>query len=309
MKVFKASQYGGPEVLQLQDINDPEVNTGQLLIKLKSTAANSGDARLRSLNVPGPLKIIMRLSMGWKKLRQPILGVVYAGVVEKVADDVDGFQVGDRIFGHLGMKTGAYSEKIVVDADSILCHMPDEMTFTEAAALPFGGLTALYFINKLAIQPNHSVMVYGAAGAVGSMAVQILKNHGFQQITAVAKQTHHTFLKEIGATHTLDYRSDEFLNDTHSYDIIFDAVGKLPKNIKKARLAAGGHFLTVGGLNVVKESKADLEKLVAWYQTGNLQAVVDSTYPFEELVAAHRHLDTSTKRGNIVILFDSAEAK
>lgn len=309
MKVFKASQYGGPEVLQLQDINEPELNTGQLLIKLKSTAANSGDARLRSLNVPGPLKIIMRLSMGWKKLRQPILGVVYAGVVEKVADDVDGFQVGDRIFGHLGMKTGAYSEKIVVDADSILCHMPDEMTFTEAAALPFGGLTALYFINKLAIQPNHSVMVYGAAGAVGSMAVQILKNQGFQQITAVAKQTHHTFLKEIGATHTLDYRSDEFLNDTHSYDMIFDAVGKLPKKIKKARLAAGGHFLTVGGLDVVKESKADLEKLVAWYQTGNLQAVVDSTYPFEELVAAHRHLDTSTKRGNIVILFDSAEAK
>ena len=309
MKVFKASQYGGPEVLQLQDINEPELNTGQLLIKLKSTAANSGDARLRSLNVPGPLKIIMRLSMGWKKLRQPILGVVYAGVVEKVADDVDGFQVGDRIFGHLGMKTGAYTEKIVVDADSILCHMPDEMTFTEAAALPFGGLTALYFINKLAIQPNHSVMVYGAAGAVGSMAVQILKNQGFQQITAVAKQTHHTFLKEIGATHTLDYRSDEFLNDTHSYDMIFDAVGKLPKKIKKARLAAGGHFLTVGGLDVVKESKADLEKLVAWYQTGNLQAVVDSTYPFEELVAAHRHLDTSTKRGNIVILFDSAEAK
>lgn len=91
--------------------------------------------------------------------------------------------------------------------------------------------------------------------------------------------------------------------------MIFDAVGKLPKKIKKARLAAGGHFLTVGGLDVVKESKADLEKLVAWYQTGNLQAVVDSTYPFEELVAAHRHLDTSTKRGNIVILFDSAEAK
>lgn len=120
--------------------------------------------------------------MGWKKLRQPILGVVYAGVVEKVADDVDGFQVGDRIFGHLGMKTGAYSEKIVVDADSILCHMPDEMTFTEAAALPFGGLTALYFINKLAIQPNHSVMVYGAAGAVEAWLFKFQKIKAFSRL-------------------------------------------------------------------------------------------------------------------------------
>lgn len=302
MKAYIASHYGGPEVLVLHEINEPHISHGQMRIKLKAISVNSGDARLRSLNVPGPFKLIMRLSMGWKRLKQPILGVAYAGVVEAITSDNRDFQIGDRVIGHLGLKTGTYSEKIVVDIDSIVSKMPNTLTYNDAAAIPFGGITAQYFLKKVSVNPNHQVMVYGAAGAVGSMAIQILKNQGYHSVTAVAKEHHHGFLQQLGADRTLDYRQNEFKQDTEQYDLIFDAVGKLPKEFKKTKLKANGKFLTVGGFDIVKEKKEDLEELLTWYRDGKLQAVIDSEFSFSEMVAAHQYLDTQTKRGSIVVI-------
>ncbi|WP_062049568.1 NAD(P)-dependent alcohol dehydrogenase [Bacillus sp. JCM 19034] len=205
MKAVVCKQYGVPEVLTVSNVPEPTIKSNELLIRIRATAANSGDARIRALDVPRMMKGMMRLILGWNKPRNPILGNVYAGTVEKIGDGVSKFQVGDRVFGSTGFKSGGYAEKIAVKATSPIAKMPTNATFADAATLPFGGQTALHFIEKLNILRDGTVLVYGASGAVGTMALQLLSIKGVQ-VTAVCSERNHSLVTSLGADRILDYQ-------------------------------------------------------------------------------------------------------
>ncbi len=303
MKAIMYTRYGGPEVLHIGQVPDPQPRADEILVDIKAAAANSADVRLRSLDAPGLLKPIIRLMNGWNKPRNPILGNVYAGVVDSVGPSVSEFKPGDRVYGSTGMKIGAYAEKIAVKASGSVALMPENAGFEEAAALPFGGQTALYFLRKAGIQAGDPVMVYGASGAVGTMATQLLKMHG-AVVIGVSSAANHELLRSLGADHVLDYTSEAFEWDATRYALVFDCVGVLPAKKAKARLRPGGKVLTVGGLDVAAETKSDLQDLSKWFDAGQITAVVDRVYPMDEVVEAHRYLDTKRKRGSVILTID-----
>lgn len=180
MKAAVYDSYGGPEVLHVvDDIETPVAGDKEMLVKIVATAVNSGDARIRGLQVEGVALYAMKLMMGWSKPKNPILGTVFAGTVEAIGSQVDNFKVGERVIGSLGMKTGTYAEYVTVDMDGIVTTIPEKITFNEAAAIPFGGLTALSFIQEFNMPQNAPVLIYGAGGAVGTAAIQVAKNMGY----------------------------------------------------------------------------------------------------------------------------------
>lgn len=301
MKAAVYERYGGPEVLHLvDDFPKPSINSQQILVKVVATAVNSGDGRIRGLQVEGVARVAMRTMMGWSAPKNPILGTVFAGTVEAVGEDVTEVTVGQAIVGSLGMKTGTYAEYVVVEKSGIFTTIPEKLSFNEAAAIPFGGLTALSFIQGYRMPQNAPVMIYGAGGAVGTAAIQVAKNMGYR-VTAVARERHHDLAKELGADYWLDYTQPEFTEDQHRYALIFDCVGVLDKEMIEAQLNAGGHFTSVGGMKLAKETKENLEQLMAWVRDGHYQAVIDRVYPIEDIVAAHEYLDTKQKQGNIIL--------
>lgn len=301
MKAAVYERYGGPEVLHLvDDFPKPSINSQQILVKVVATAVNSGDGRIRGLQVEGVARVAMRTMMGWSAPKNPILGTVFAGTVEAVGEDVKDVTVGQSIVGSLGMKTGTYAEYVVVEKSGIFTTIPEKLSFNEAAAIPFGGLTALSFIQGYRMPQNAPVMIYGAGGAVGTAAIQVAKNMGYR-VTAVARERHHDLAKELGADYWLDYTQPEFTEDQHRYALIFDCVGVLDKEMIEAKLNAGGHFTSVGGMKLAKETKENLEQLMAWVRDGHYQAVIDRVYPIEDIVAAHEYLDTKQKQGNIIV--------
>ncbi len=300
MKAILCTHYGGPETLQFGQVPDPLPREDEILVRIKAAAANSADVRTRSLDAPGLLKPVMRLIIGWNRPRNPILGNVFAGVVETAGTKVKAFKPGDRVFGSTGFKTGGYAEKIAVRADSSVALMPASAGFEEAVALPFGGQTALYFLRKADIRPGYPVMVYGASGAVGTMATQLLKMRG-ALVTAVSSAANHGFVRSLGADRVLDYTTEAFEQDATHYALVFDCVGFLPAKKAKARLRPGGKYLTVGGLDVASEIKSDLQALSEWFDEGQIKAVIDRVYPLEEAAEAHRYLETKRKRGSVIL--------
>ena len=301
MKAAVYERYGGPEVLHLvDDFPKPSINSQQILVKVVATAVNSGDGRIRGLQVEGVARVAIRTMMGWSAPKNPILGTVFAGTVEAVGEDVTEVTVGQAIVGSLGMKTGTYAEYVVVEKSGIFTTIPEKLSFNEAAAIPFGGLTALSFIQGYRMPQNAPVMIYGAGGAVGTAAIQVAKNMGYR-VTAVARERHHDLAKSLGADYWLDYTQPEFTEDQHRYALIFDCVGVLDKEMIEAKLNAGGHFTSVGGMKLAKETKENLEQLMAWVRDGHYQAVIDRVYPIEDIVAAHEYLDTKQKQGNIIV--------
>lgn len=260
MKAIVYTRFCAPDVLTLAQVSDPRPNEDEVLVRVHAAAVNSGDGRMRALDAPGPLKLIMRLMLGWSKPRRPVLGTVYAGVVEQVGAKVTDFQPGDHVYGSTGFQCACYAEKIAVKATSPIAQMPKGASFEEAAALPFGGQTTLHFLRKADTRSGSRAMVYGASGAVGTMAVQLLHLRGVD-VTAVCSQANHALASSLGADRVLAYDTDTFANDPARYDLIFDCVGKLSEKDAKKRLADGGKYLTVGGMDVAKELKSDLHTL------------------------------------------------
>ncbi|MEY8371038.1 NAD(P)-dependent alcohol dehydrogenase [Aerococcaceae bacterium 50-4] len=301
MKAAVYERYGDPEVLHLvDDFPKPSINASQILVKVIAASVNSGDGRIRGLQVEGVARLAMRTMMGWSAPKNPILGTVFAGVVEAIGESVTEVEVGQAIVGSLGMKTGTYAEYVVLESDGIYTTIPKNLSFNEAAAIPFGGLTALSFMTGYRMPQNAPVMVYGAGGAVGTAAIQVAKNLGYR-VTAVARERHHNIATTLGADYCLDYTKDEFQEDTHRYALIFDCVGVLDKKDVENKLNPGGHFASVGGMKVAKETKEHLEVLMSWVKDCHYQAVIDRVYPIEDIVTAHEYLDTKQKQGNIVV--------
>jgi NADPH:quinone reductase-like Zn-dependent oxidoreductase len=256
------------------------------------------------------MKIVMLLVLGFSKPRKPVLGTVFAGIVESVGNKVNHFKIGDRVFGATGFKFGTYAEYIAVDEKSAFVMMPHNASFDQAAAIVFGGQTAIYFLEKAGISKRVGlkVLIVGGTGAVGSAAIQIAKYHG-AEITTVCSSDGLDLVLTLGATHTILYDKEDFTKQTNTFDIIFDAVGKTSKKRCAHLLNDGGVYKTVEGFDVASDSKEQLEQLGRLYEDGAYQAVIDKTFTMNEVVEAHRYVDTGRKKGNVVLQISSPVGK
>ena len=302
MKAVICTKYGSPNVLQLVDLPKPFPKSDEVLIKVMASAVNSADVRVRGLVVEGIMKVIMRLVLGFTKPRKPILGVVFSGVIEDFGNSVINLEKGSLVFGMTGMKFGTNAEYICLNKNANFIGMPHNASFEEAVSLLFGGTTALYFLEKAGVKSKQqqNVLIYGASGAVGTSAIQVAKNYG-AKVTAVCSQENIAWVKELGADETWAYDEKPITEIASTFDIVFDAVGKLEKSTAKKLLNPYGKFVTVEGLDVAKETKNQLELLKKWFENNQLKAVIDKVYPLEEIVQAHEYVDKAHKKGNVVI--------
>lgn len=301
MKAVICTKYGPPEVLQIQNVNKPTAIENELLVKIIASAVNSGDVRVRSLGVKGFMRVIMRLVLGISKPRKPILGTVFSGVVESIGDKVSKFRVGDRVFGMTGFKFGTYAEYIAVHQDGNVIEMPNNATFEDAAAIIFGGQTAIHFLDKakIAQRPNTKILIIGATGSVGAAAIQIAKYYN-ADITAVCSSSGQRLVRELGITNIVQYDKEDFTKQKDKFDLIFDAVGKTNKKECRNLLKENGVYNSVSS-GYASETIKQLQLLKELFEKGKLNAVIDKTFHMDEIIEAHRYVDTGRKKGNVVL--------
>ncbi|WP_141504832.1 NAD(P)-dependent alcohol dehydrogenase [Paenibacillus luteus] len=300
MKAIVCTNYGSPDVLKLQQIKKPIPKDNEVLIKIHATTVTSGDCRVRSFKSPLLYKIPMRLFLGIRRPRNPILGTELSGVIEAVGTGVKGFKNGDPIYAFTGMKFGGYAEYICLAADSTVTIKPTNTTHEEAASILFGGTTALYFLRKGKIQSGQKILIYGASGATGTSAVQLAKYFG-AEVTGVCSTGNMELVKSLGADDVIDYTKEDWAASGKRYDIIFDAVGKTSKSKCKNVLLPDGVYVTVEGQGIAKVRLEDLIFLKELVEAGAVKSVIDSIYPFEQTPEAHRYVEKGHKKGNVVI--------
>lgn len=309
------TRYGQAQVLQMKQVAKPEPKVNEVLIRIKSTAVNSGDLRLRKAD-----PFAVRFFFGLFKPKVNILGAVYSGEIEAVGKDVRSFKTGDAVFGHTDMKFGAYAEYICVREDSSIAVKPANITHSGAAAIPFGGVTALHFIRKAAIKPNQKVLVVGAMGSVGSAAVQIAKSFG-AIVTAVCSTAQIELVKSIGADKVIDYKKEDFTRGEEVYDIIFDSINAasvlrasrvLAKNGVMILGSAGVSEMLIGSLISLTSGKRVLKGVIAHdadsikflqqaVEQGKYQPLIDRSFPLTEIAEAHSYYERGGRMGSVTI--------
>ncbi len=323
MKAIVYERYGPPDVLQLKEVEKPTPKDNAVLIKTHATTVTSGDWRVRSLNVPAGFGLIMRLVFGVSRPKQPILGTELAGVVESVGKDVRKFKVGDQIFAFTDAAMGCHAEYKCMPEDGAVALKPANLTYDEAAALSFGGTTALDFFRRGKLQSGERVLVNGASGGVGTAAVQLAKHFG-ADVTGVCSTANMELVRSLGASHVIDYTQEDFTQNGETYDVIVDTVGTAPFFRSKASLKEGGRLLMVlAGLpdmlqipwvSMTSSKKIiagpaagraeDLRFLAGLAEAGEFKPVIDRRYPFEQIAEAHRYVDTGRKKGNVIITLE-----
>jgi NADPH:quinone reductase-like Zn-dependent oxidoreductase len=317
MKAVLYERYGPPEVLELREIPKPTPSDHEVLIKVHATTVSAADWRLRSLSAPKGFGFLMRLGLGPSRPRRPILGAELSGEIESVGRAVSRFKVGDQVFAGV---LGSYVEYKCVREDGPLALKPTNLGYEEAAALSFGGVTALTVVRKGRIQSGESVLINGASGAVGTAAVQLAKHHG-ARVTGVCSTPNLELVRSIGADQVIDYTREDFTQSGETYDVVVDNVGNAPFSRVKGSLKKGGRLLLVVGtlsdmllaplaalgsgkrvIPVPARPRAeDLRFLARLAESGSFKPVIDRRYPFEQIVEAHRYVDTGRKRGNVVV--------
>ena len=315
MKAIELTKYGAPANLQMKEVEKPSPKDSEILIKIHATSVSSGDARMRRAD-----PFIIRLIFGFKRPRKPVLGVVVAGEIEAIGKDVSKFKSGDLVFGSSGMNFGAHAEYVSVPEDAVLAMKPGNMTFEEAAAIPFGATASLHFLRIASIQQGQKVLVNGASGALGTMALQLARNFG-AELTAVCSTAHVELMKSLGADHVVDYTKEDFTANEEKYDVIFDTIGKMPLKKALKSLNTNGHLLLasagigtmLGGTirsifskkkivsGVIKETVEDMNFFKQEIEAGRLNAVIDKTYSLEQIAEAHVYVDKGHKKGNVII--------
>ncbi len=315
MKAIVYTEYGAPEVLQLKEVEKPTPKDNEILLKIKATAANSGDWRLRKAD-----PFAVRLIFGLLKPKINILGSVFSGEVESIGKNVTLFKVGDEVFGHTDMTFGAYAAYKCLSENGSLALKPNNISHEGAAVIPFGGTTAWHFIKKANISKGQKVLIYGASGAVGSAAVQIAKALG-AYVTGVCSTKNMDLVKSLGADAVLDYTQEDFTQNGETYDVIFDSVNKISvsrslKSLHKKGvliLSAAGMAEMMQGMwasmtsqktiltGVISHQAEDILFLKELIETGKMKPVIDRTYLLEELAQAHAYIEKGHKKGNVAI--------
>ena len=311
MKAIVASKYGGPEVLQLKEVQKPTPKANEILIKIHATTVTAGDFRMRSFTVPPMFWIPARIALGITKPKQPIYGMELAGEVESVGKGVSKFKVGDQVFAStLTENFGGYAEYKCLPEQAMVAIKPVNIAYEEAAALPIGATTALRLLRKgntLTSVRGQKVLIYGASGSVGTYAVQLAKYFG-AEVTGVCSTANLDMVKSLGADHVIDYTKEDFSSSKAQYDVIFDTLAKFQKSQYSKVLAPNGNFVTMAKLDT-KESMENLVFIKELIEAGEIKAFIDRCYPLEEMVEAHRYVDSGRKKGNVVITVEHNHVK
>jgi NADPH:quinone reductase-like Zn-dependent oxidoreductase len=320
MKAITCRRYGPPEVLALEEVETPTPKDDEVLIRVHATTVTSGDRRVRAGDAPAGFGLLMRLAIGISGPRRPILGIELAGVIEAAGKSVRRFEAGDAVFAIDGARMGGYAEYKCLPEDGAVALKPPSMSFTEAAAMSFGGTTALDFFRRGELRPGERVLVNGASGAVGTAAVQLAHHFG-AEVTAVCSGANAELVRSLGANHVIDYTREDFTDHGESYDLIVDTAGTAPySRVRRSLTRAGRLLLVLAGLPAMlpipwvaltsrrrifagpaTERAEDLCRLAELADTGAFRPVIDRHYPIAQIVEAHRYVDSGRKRGNVVV--------
>jgi 2-desacetyl-2-hydroxyethyl bacteriochlorophyllide A dehydrogenase len=319
MRAVVCTKYGPPEVLQLKEVEKPVPGDNELLIKIFASTVSAGDVRIRSFTFAPWFWIAGRIMFGLTGPRKAIPGDELAGEIEAVGRDVTRFRPGDQVYGitwEFGYG-GTNAEYKCLPEDGMVGIKPDNLTYEEAAAVPFGGLTALHFLREGDIQSGQRVLINGASGSVGTFAVQLAKYFG-AEVTGVCSTKNIALVESLGADEVIDYTEEDFTKTGQTYDVIFDTVIKTSFSRCKSSLAQGGVYLTVdwpllealrasmmGGQRIIfgiaAKRTEDLSFLKELIEAGKIKPVIDRIYPLEEVVEAHRYVAGGHKKGNVAI--------
>lgn len=307
MKAAICTAYGSPNVLKITEVEKPEPKGNQLRIKIYASAVTQSDIFIRSMNIPIKYRFMMRLIFGWKKPRQPILGLLLAGKVDKVGENIKRFKPGDKVFGLTGFNMGGYAEytcmKEVDSKVGCLVKMPENIDYEQATTVAYGGLLALQYLEKGNVQQCKKVLIYGASGTCGTTAVQIAKYYG-AHVTAVCSTANVDMVKQLGADNVLDYTQVDSVPKDETYDLVLDAVGniktsKLKQACKKA-LTNQGKYVSIDDGDL-KLSSERLTRIKTMVENGYFKPVMDTSYTLDQLADAHAYVEKGHKKGGVAI--------
>jgi NADPH:quinone reductase-like Zn-dependent oxidoreductase len=300
MKAVICTKYGSPDVLELKEIEKPTTGKDEICIKVHATTVTASDCIIRGFKVTAKHRILMKLVVGFNGPRKVVLGMVFAGDVESVGENVTAFKKGDKVFGIDRYGFGTYAEYKCINEKSLLAKIPEGVSYEQAVGIPYGGLLAFYFLKRANIKSGQKILIYGASGAIGTSAVQLAKYLG-TEVTGVCSTTNLDLVRSLGADKVLDYTEDDFSLNGRQYDLVFNAVGKGKAKLNcKKLLNKNGKHITVDDSSP-KLCIDDLKFLSKLLEKGKMEAVIDRCYPLEQIVDAHRYVDKGHKKGNVII--------
>ncbi len=329
MRAAVFSEYGPPEVLRLAEVPQPMPGDGDVLVRVRATSVNFGDTLVRNFKAVSPRQfnmpllfwLIGRVQFGIRRPRTRVLGSEFAGEVAAVGGNVTRYEIGDRVFGFRGPRMGAYAEYLCVPEKAVMAPMPANVTFEEAATVPYGAIMAWGLLRKIGVRSGQRVLVVGASGGIGPAVVQLAVRQFGAVVTGVCGTSNVDYVRSLGATTVLDYTKDDFLVGDATYDVIVDILGRTAFGDCKGVLAQGGQLVYVSfkmrqvvqmvwtsivrskrvRCVLVSEKPKDLDAIGEFLETGKLHPRVDKAFPLEQAAEAHRYADSEARSGPVVI--------
>ncbi len=328
MKAIVFTEYGSADVLWLKQVVKPTLKENEILVRVRATPVNYGDLTARNFahltsrefNMPAPLYLPARIAFGWNKPKVNTLGSELAGDVEAVGSRVTKFRPGDAVFAYVGMNMSANAEYICIPENGAVALKPANMTYEEASALPYGAIMAINILKKGNLQPGKKVLINGASGGIGSIAVQLAKYYG-AQVTGVCGTPRQDYVKSLGADKVIDYTKEDFTKNGETYDLILDVLGRSSFARCKNSLNPNGIYLLASFKGralidmlwtrlfsrkkvicaMASEKAQDLVFIKELAEAGKVKTLIDKRFPLEQTAEAHRYVEQGHKKGNVVI--------